>query len=272
MSPQFRSDADGPPGTLMQGQGYSTQNGLPANNSDFGANSVTHLFQGATLGVANIEVFYYSGGYSHQVGDAKWCQDTAIGTPGHLRSDYLIAGSSPIPNWFHYYNQAWTPPCPVAFDPQATGPESYFDPNFPDHIHINYDAHGSYVTPVFEVRPGSPFVVQVGTQTHYGIDNFVAAVTHECTHKQIQEMEDGGDLDSDGDHLPDVLEIGGGLDPYAWDSSNSGYDDEEVYCKLQELNAEGPREADWADDGLNHGTVPGPNPANRHPITYSWPP
>jgi len=70
--PQFRSDNDGLLGTLMQGNGYDTQNGLPANNSDFGVNSVTHLFQGAPLDVSNIEVFYAAGAYTHPVGDTRF--------------------------------------------------------------------------------------------------------------------------------------------------------------------------------------------------------
>ena len=249
--------------------GLAFDNVLPATNAGFGVNSVTHSFEGATFAVSPLAVFYQSNVYTHPIGASKWCQDDPLGIPGHLRPDYLISGYSPIPNWFHYYSQVWTPPCLVAYDPQGADGQSYFDPRFPDHVHVTDDSHGPCSTPIFEVRPGSPFVVKVGTQMHYGIDNFVAAVRHECTHKQIQEMLNSGALDSDNDHLPDVLEIGADLDPYFPDSSNSGFDDEEVYCKIRERNAEGPREADWANDGLNKGRVPGPCPANRHPISYS---
>ena len=56
--PQFRSDQGPPPGALMQGLGFSTLNGLPSSNGDFGARSITHTVLGTNIGTADIEIFY----------------------------------------------------------------------------------------------------------------------------------------------------------------------------------------------------------------------
>lgn len=124
----------------------STQNGLPASNGAFGARDVEYYFQGGLLEAAPIEVFYQAGAYTHPVGSVKWCQDTPIGTPGHLRPDHLISGSSPIPNWFEYYSQAWSSPEPIAYEPQGFAGQgrSYYMPG-EDHVHISDDAHGASI-------------------------------------------------------------------------------------------------------------------------------
>jgi len=234
---------------------------FPSSNSSFGVKTFNHVVAGRTT-PAPIALFYPATGTQHPYGGPKGYYYGYLGTWAEIDT----------PNWFYYYSQAWTAPCTVNYDLTGENGMSYFDPANPDHVNVTNDSHGSYSTPVFEKRPGYAYVQQVGAQMHYGIDNFVAAVTHEFTHKKIDQMINDGAIDTDGDHLPDVLEQQAGLNRNGSNSSLSGFTDEEVYCKIQELNAEGPKEADWADDGLNHGTVPGGCPRNRHPITYTYAP
>lgn len=114
----------------------------------------------------------------------------------------------------------------------------------------------------------------VGTQKHYGIDTFVAVVTHENGHKRAYEAIQAGAVDTDHDGLPNSMEAEVGLNPdnpYSsgvLSSEGTPLGDNEAYSHIIMRDVEGPREADWASNGLNAGTVPGPDPANRHPITY----
>ncbi len=270
--PQFRSDQDGPPGTLMQGNGTSTQNGLPASNGDFGINSVTHLFEGATLGVSNIEVFYAAAVSTHPPG----------GPPGYYSSQDANgeewadhSNPCPTPNWFYYYDQVWQNPwgIPVVYWP---GDYAYFWSGDPGHIHISDLAHGDttptgYGAALFAILPGSPYVQHVGWENVRGIDNYTRTVTHECVHKRLHEAAVVGVNDNDvnaagavvGDGVPDSIETIVGLDP------NTPYtttfdDDEEVFCRMTEHSVPlANANADWADDGLNRGTPPPPNFSQR---------
>lgn len=263
-----------PTATPLRGMNFDTSNGLPSSNLAFGTNSIDHVYKGVPFATAQIALFYNSGAFTHPA-DGKV---TSCSFGQHLLADTgNVNGVPATPNWFFYYMQAWTPPCPVSYDYLGSNGQSYFDPYHPDHVHVTNDSHGAYITPVFEKRPGIPFVVRVGDQMHYGIDNFVAAVTHEATHRRINQMIPAVPVfptippaqDTDGDHLPDALETEAGLNPNAANSSGSGFSDEEVYCKMQELNAEGPRYADWASDGLNWGRTPGLCSQDRHPIHYT---
>ena len=262
---------------------------LPASNGPFGVNSIAHSFEGATFATSNFALFYQANVYTHPVGASKWCGVDFLGTESHLMPDQLVYGNSPIPNWFHYYSQAWTPPCSISFSPDSQfEPDpntSYFDTSHPDHIHLNYNVSGSRTRPIFGYRTGSPFVVQVGSQTRYGIDSFVTATEHEYGHmrayqaRQTMNTADSDqnglpDGDNDGDGLPNEMEIEVGLNPDGANSSRSDFGDEEVYCKIiEQRSSGGPRESDWANNGLNWGHVPGTcdAPSTRRPIFYTWP-
>ena len=184
--------------------------------------------------------------------------------------------------------------------------QSYYnhgDANHPgdDHVHISQDAHGEYNTRLYNVQNGK---LQYTGQTRrtWGLDNFASTIAHEAAHKWIHDsfkasvaaaqgmnngipdklvdaqgneiLDENGrwqavdpDADPDGDRLPTGFEISLGLDPTNPDSTgtNSG-GDEDIYSQMQEINVNTDRSKDWADDGLNHGTVPGPDPDNRHLI------
>ncbi len=286
--PQFRSDNDGPPGTLMQGNGTSTLNGLPASNGDFGINSVTHLFQGAPLDVSNIEVFYQAGATTHAAGGpVKGFTHPDVGGT-HSASDEIDTA-----NFIYYYNQAYTSPVTIEYyvDPANTSTQAYYFPG-DDHIHIAHRGHGTRLTARFQnatAGNSASALSFVGWEETYGIDSFVRLIAHENKHKWIYEnfhqsivdagadsipdtyidangVEQAGDPDADpdGDGLPTHFERANGLDPMnalsttldtAFGSLGYG-DDQEVIVRLAESGNFGVRETDWAHDGLNHGTVP----------------
>lgn len=273
--PQFRSDVPPAPGIVMSGLGYSTMNGLPASNGAFGGRDIEHYLFGSLLDKSPIEIFYNATLYTHQVGAAKWC-DISTYSSAHSQTDEWTNNLSPIPNWFHYYSQAYTAPSPITYDPQGSAAfgGSWYQPGS-DHIHIGNDAHGSGINRLWEVRDGyGPFVVKVGYQKSYGIDTFARTVTHEHSHKLIHAL--AGTPNTDGDGLSNSLEESLQLNPNRADTTRfseayptyATYADQDVYCQMQEKDVRGNREADWADDGLNKGTVPGPDDVNRDPKIY----
>ncbi len=271
MFPQFRSDNDGPPGTLMQGNGTSTLNGLPASNGDFGINSVTHLFEGATLGVSPLEVFYAAGRSNHASG----------GPPGYFHKDDPAVGGQvadhnypwPTPNWFYYYDQVWKNQwgIPVVF---WTGAYSYWLASDPTHVHIGNEAHGlsSVQTDLFAIPPGGAYVQQVGAERTRGIDTYIRVATHEAVHARLNANSTAGVNDNDphpvtlqpiGDKVPDAIELQVGLDPNNLNTASFSYGgDNEVFARMCEHNlfaTGGQVQQDWADDGLNKGNSPPPN-------------
>ena len=292
--PQFRSDDPNDPdpanpnlGRLERELGFSTKNGLPLSNSEFGPGYLDYFYLGKKIATADLEIFYESTAYTHKVGNDKWC-GTRYGGTGHLWDDELDSYGlySKVPNWFHYYSQAYPSPVPIAYDGEGAFGQgrSWFNPDSSDHVHISEDAHGTYDLPLYERRSAYLYVRHVGYQKQYGIDNFVATVLHEYTHKRCHEAIQSGMADNDngdgtGDGVPDAWEEAVGLNPNSTNSSDSDISDapeyaniadQEVYCAMQARDVTGPREADWADDGLEHGTVPGPDPANRSAKSYFY--
>ena len=251
-------------------RGLTFDNVLPAGNSAFGTNSISHSFNGTTFAVSPFALFYQAGTYTHPAGTSKWCGSDSWGLLGHLRPDYQENRLSPIPNWFHYYSQAWQSPQPISFDNSGTSNYEHGS----DHVHISFEAYQYYGTRLWETRPGyGPYVVMVGIQATYGIDSFASIVTHECTHKTLYES---GLTDTDEDGLPDVYETANHLNPNRADTTRFGETfpkyaltaDQDVYCQMQQRDVTGPRELDWANSGLNWGHVPGSCAPNRNPKTY----
>ncbi len=267
-----------PPSTVP---GLAFEDVLPLRDnaaSVFGLNKITHTLQGQTLATSSLALFYDSTARTHPEGGPMSCDPQNYPWAAHkfipLPTDLAYSQ-----NWFYYYSKAWQSPEPITYEPRgfANAGRSYYFPG-EDHVHISNDAHSVYTTRLWETRPGfGPFVVLVGIQTTHGIDSFASLVTHECTHKTLYDSIQAGELDDrDGDGLPDAYELANDLDPDDPDSTDFGaaYSeyatnaDQDVYCQMKQRDVIGPRELDWASDGLNWGGVPGQCPANRSPKSY----
>jgi hypothetical protein len=276
---------DDPP---VSGLRFETTNGLPASNSAFGLNAVNVAVGGLNFS-SPIALFYDAAATNHPAG----------GPPGHVVNTGIDVGTIATPNWFYYYSQAWPPPCPIAYWDRDYSEYDYRQ----DHVHIGSPAHGpSYgFRPLFEMRSG--VMTWVGYYKCYGIDAFARVVTHECKHKEIYDEHHQSISDAENDNVPDkvvdangdpVLDANGnmqandpnadpdddtlptwyertiGLDPMNPDTTGfiagGWYDgDSEAIARYTEnqIGATPPREADWANDGLNWGPIPGQCPDDR---------
>jgi len=97
-----------------------------------------------------------------------------------------------------------------------------------------------------------------------GIDTAAATVVHELAHKAIYELRlppNGhwfGLPDTDGDEIPDNVEVTFGTDPHTmrtWPdfpvSNDAPMLDQEVYCERRAQNARAVPARDWANPGKN---------------------
>ncbi len=193
--PQFRSDYPGDGFVTLPGLGFSTMNGLPASNGDFGKRDLKHFLQGSTLAVAPIEIFYASTYYSHPPGSVVWCDTT---TNPH---QHLLADNHSTPNWFYYYSQVYTTPFSISISYDPVGFKGQGRSNAPlglNHVHISNDAHGFSQTtlggyrPEYKLSDGRMYPVQVGVQNTLGIDTFACVIAHEAAHKQCEAEIQGG--------------------------------------------------------------------------------
>ena len=282
--PQFRSDQGPPPGALMQGLGFSTLNGLPSSNGDFGARSITHTVLGTNIGTADIEVFYQTAVATHPAnGTVKYCEEpwsvSVRNTSAHLKSDNVLIGGFPFtPNWFYYYSQAWSNPWGITVA-YVSDPTAYFlrSVGFDDHVHVGTLAHGdttvnAYGAALFALLPGASYVTYVGEDNVRGFDSYARTVTHECVHKRLYEAVKASATDNDtdpttlvnvGDGIADITELQVGLNPNT--PNTTGYDnDNEVFCRMTEHSVPLVEPiADWASDGINKGAPLPPNLSQR---------
>ncbi len=282
--PQFYSDYDGPPGTLMDGLGFSTLNGLPGSNNAFGAGTVTHWLAGSPLATADIEIFFISVAFTHPAdGRVYWCEPGGL---GHLLPDtdnYIDPGPH-TPNWFYYYSQAWSNPWGTTVSYEGNTFAYFTYPAFADHVHVGTRAHGdstpgNYGAALFALLPGKSIVQFVGWEDTRGLDTYARTVTHECVHKRLYEASHAGVNDNDrneagvivGDRVPDSIEGQVGLDPtkthstgFSLDGGQTTENDNEVFCRMTEHSVPlvDPA-ADWASDGINKGNPPPPNLSQR---------
>ena len=257
-------------------RGLAFQNVLPASNTAFGVNSITHSFDGATFATSNFALFYNSTATTHPPG----------GPPGWVHfsgNNGYHAYEIPTPNWFYYYSQAFSIPKGYTINYRNTAGSG--ETPGEDHIHIGNDAHGILATDVFAKIGGLATVV--GGVRVAGIDAFARVVTHEAFHRSMRtkygfQWDDGvaepNDLDDDG--VPDDLEAGLGFgfgkDSTGWGAAN-GYDtsgDWEICARYAEYGVLGNADKDWADDGINfttfssNGKVLSPNRCLREKFTF----
>jgi hypothetical protein len=273
--PQFQSDGpNDPPGTVLPGLGFSTRNGLPPSNADFGPRNIFHYLNGSLFDQSAIEIFYASTLSTHPPGGPK----------GWAHFGNLHLTEIPTPNWVYYYDQAWQNRWGFTIN-YTNEDESYFEPYQSNHLHIGNNAHGWRESHLFARQPGAQFLSEEGTEESQGIDTYARVVTHECVHKWVFDryylvvgpviMLVPGVQNSDGDRVPDELEVQVWLNPNVNDTTlftannpQYGYSpdegDGEVFARLYEVGLQGPLDADWADDGLNYGRVR-PNRGDRSP-------
>ena len=282
--------------TIKTSLGFSTRNGLPASNGDFGARNVDYYFNSAWFQSAPVEIFYEATAHTHPIGGpVKGFMHAEVGGTHGSNEEIDTA------NFIYYYNQSYPSPVKIEdwVDTANTGDEAYYFPG-DDHIHIGRAVQSIHLTARFEHADPSDATSAlswVGWEETYGIDTFARLIAHENKHKWIYENFHQSIIDAENDAVPDILvdangdqildvnnhwqandpnadpdnddlptwfERANGLDPTQKFSTtlntafaNTSYaDDEEVIVRLAENGVFGPRELDWADNGLNHGTKP----------------
>lgn len=258
---------------------------FPVDNSKFGEKTLNHNVGGTTI-PAPVALFFPSEGYQHPKGGPKGY---------HVYEDSAgVEHELPIntPNWFYYYQLAWTPPCAIVYWNKPFSKYVLGDTKIYIGAPAHADGAGYGQRPLFETVSGA--VTWVGFYQAYGIDNFARVTTHEFSHKQnwetyhasiaaatgmangIPDNQKGADgkmldpdADPDNDGLPSGFEESIGLDPQDPDSTSftagGGYGgDQEAFVRWKENQVATPnRNVDWADNGLNFGRTPGGLPQNR---------
>ena len=175
-------------GNSTTGQGwqitatYLSPDGLPSNNSDFGAKTVTLFLDGESIDTANIEVFYLKDERNHP--------GTNMTPPGEV-------GISRAPNWFYYWHQALEAGNNVYYNQKigttvmakvpAMKDWSYDKAYNKNEIWIHYVSKA-------DTRPSA-----IRTD-RTGIDLFANALLHEAVHvDQIQRADSLLDQNGQGD-------------------------------------------------------------------------
>jgi hypothetical protein len=286
--PQFLDDRPDAATTPLDGMGFSTLNGLPASNDDFGVRVLTHKINGKVIAKSKIAVFYEADATTHPEGgpegyDHYWRGEKEEGE--HMLASHVAI---PTPNWIYYYSQVFPTPNGYTINYRNSAGSGSYPEHNPDHIHIGWDAHRRQEVGLYAQVDG--VLETVGTEYSRGIDSYIRTVSHECIHmyilktygiwphSNIHPILDGDDIGL-GDGVPDDIEDDLGLRPTLSDSlglgTSLGYEpdqnDQEIVCRLFEhAAADGDANKDWAYDGLNGSTgatgrIPPPNRANRHP-------
>ena len=268
---------DAPSATSNEGWNF------PSSNGEFGEKTLVHKVEGKNYD-AKIALFYPSTGFQHPAGGPLGYTHAAF---NGTRDESLLV---PTPNYIYYYSQAWESPVKIEYWLSADANElenyiAYYVPG-DDRVHLGPKTHGSHLTSLFVRDHSDTPLTFVGSEEVYGIDAFARIITHENEHKFLwetynesiataendtvpdtivdangDEQANDPDADPDEDGVPSGVEIALGLDPLKkfsteLDRSLGGYgyaDDQEVYVRLSETGVFGPREKDWADDGLNFG-------------------
>ncbi len=256
--------------------GGVAQAGLPADPAAFGPNELI-LRADDTLvhppGRAKIEVFWRGEETNHP--DDPSNQALNEGRVCHTYWSTAIR----TPNWFYYYYKA----CQslgiyvgdVLYSIRASGdgthPSHYIEGEsvigISDDVWAGSRDHPGFWTTFIPVP--DPTGWHNDDELTCGLNAFIRSAAHEHGHRDCYDyIHSGLDRDSDGDGVPDWMEEGTGiLDPTRQDTcgfmaGSSAFDDQEVYCWLQERGKFGPPELDWgAGNGLSFGLKPPPDDA-----------
>ena len=258
--------------------------GLPFQNSSFGNHDVNLYVQNTKAQTAKIQTFYSA---------------TASNYP-ESPGEYDINGYY-TPNWYNYYKEAY--PTSTSYDANMTGPEGETNPTAagmawvagpPDgkggvkiEVEVTKMGPGAIsapavrTIPVFEVSPMTNYLDVAGQLQIKGIYSYLYVDGHETTHvasyvsgDAIPRNSDGtlpqGIVDSDGDFIPDQIELKYHLNPH--DTDTTGYftdvsnfsegtytnrGDEEAIAAIGGLHAVVSNstawQQDWADISVRYG-------------------
>ena len=273
-----------PSATPIDGMGFDTRGGLPSSTYAFGPNTIFHQFADSTTAIpkiiasADIALFYEAAATTHPYGGPK----------GYYFNVFGIWAEVDTPNWFYYYNQAYSPPCPVQYAPHPGGRYGYYTHGDPFVRLCN--AYGTKPTVLFRKINGNLTVV--GREIIRGIDTYARVLAHENAHRRCYEAIENGMPDTDEDGVPDPWEITVGM-KIQTNTDSTGFiafygtyppseAESESFARLYEEGVVGPLEGDWAADttpaakfGLNWASPPAPNRClrtalqdiNRQPTT-----
>ncbi|MEE9368189.1 MAG: hypothetical protein V3V05_04915, partial [Pontiella sp.] len=211
-----------------------TFTGLPANNSDFGRKTAALYLDGSLMAANDYEVFF---------------RKIAVNHPG---------GTSTDPNWFYYWKDGNV--CgidsEVLYDP-IIDYGKYVEGDLV--VYVGYEAAEANDGIHTYVNRFDSTTIQ-GTGNGKGIKCVAETIAHEQLHKHVYQNLSG--TDNDADNIPDAME-GSYLGistatnhPDTFDMAGifgySGYydyGDEEVRCRVSELNVSYDTTKDWANPG-----------------------
>lgn len=185
------------------------------------------------------------------------------------------------PNWFHYYQKAYTPPQPdiepvrynadlgargvttIGFETGTTNPNA-----FTYDVEVGPNAPDDDIIYVFGIDPETNHVQKIGGLSIKGIYCFARVISHEEEHVHLVKQQivvpynsqtgpPYGVTDSDGDGIPDSWEAAHHLNPLDNDTTgeyanatgnNAGKGDVECLCDIFALGELSAHQSLWQQD------------------------
>ena len=185
------------------------------------------------------------------------------------------------PNWFHYYQKAYTPPQPdiepvrynadlgargvttIGFETGTTNPNA-----FTYDVEVGPNAPDDDIIYVFGIDPETNHVRKIGGLSIKGIYCFARVISHEEEHIHLVKQQivvpynpqtgpPYGVTDSDGDGIPDSWEAAHHLNPLDNDTTgeyanatgnNAGKGDVECLCDIFALGELSSHQSLWQQD------------------------
>ena len=209
------------------------------------------------------------------------------------------------PNWFHYYQQLYTPPqadiepvyynanlpargiTTIGFLTGSTNPSS-----FTYNVQVGPNAVDADIVNVFDVDPTTKLVKRIGGLSITGIHSFVRVMSHEEEHVHLVKQQivvpynsqtgpPYGVTDSDSDGIPDDWEKAHHLKPDNADTTgeyqnttgnNAGKGDVECLCDIFAMGELSSHQSLWQQDwgAVNNGGSYSGLQYGKRPLYFPW--